>query len=314
MARDARQTTPDQRDSVVKRFACDTPRFTYDARHLPIGEVQPGELFQVETIDCFSGLFQQPEGFTDENIAFTEENLDGVTGPLCVAGATPGDVLAVTIHEIRITTPGSVVLSHCRAPWPRDWWAESFSCRSYRIEDGHLVLSSGMRIPVRPMIGCIATAPAREVFLSTRGGDFGGNMDCAAIAMGATVLLPVGVTGGLLYFGDCKARMGDGEVVQPPEVGTVITASATVRPRPTTMCWPRVETPDLFVTVVSAQTIDAASQLAFKELLDWLETDCAMDRVEAAQLMAVTADLGICQIPNALPTARCTVARRWFEQ
>ena len=58
MARDARQTTPDQRDSVVKRFACDTPRFTYDARHLPIGEVQPGELFQVETIDCFSGLFQ----------------------------------------------------------------------------------------------------------------------------------------------------------------------------------------------------------------------------------------------------------------
>ena len=134
-------------------------------------------------------------------------------------------------------------MSRCEAPWPGDWWAETFSCRTYRIEDGHLVFSRGMRIPLRPMIGCIATAPAREVSLSVSGGAFGGNMDCSAIGMGATVLLPVAVTGGLLYVGDCKARMGEGEVVQPPEVGTVITASARVRPRPRTMCWPRVETP-----------------------------------------------------------------------
>ena len=46
---------------------------------------------------------------------------------------------------------------------------------------------------------------------------------------GATVVLPVEHAGGGLYFGDCKALMGDGEIVGPPEVGALVTASATPR-------------------------------------------------------------------------------------
>jgi amidase len=305
--------SPAGRQAGSKRFACDALHFTYDARHRPIGEVTSGESFEIETADCFSGRFQEPADFTAENIAFTRENLDGVSGPVRVAGAAAGDALAVTIHSIAITTPGSVVFSRCEAVSPRDWWDEEFSCDAYQVEQDELVFSDRLRIPVAPMIGCIATAPAREVVLSVRGGPFGGNMDCADVAEGATVVLPVDVDGGLLYVGDCKARMGAGEIVQPPEVGTLITASAEVRSRPPSMRWPRVETATKLITVVTARAVDYACEMAFKELLAWIQDDYPLDRVTAAQLMGITADVGVCQLPNALPTAKCSIERRWVE-
>jgi amidase len=304
----------DDRRAAARRFACDPPRFTYDASHPPVGEVSPGERFEIETVDCFSGRFQQPADFTADNVAFTRENLDGVTGPVRVVGAAAGDALAVTIHSIAVTTPGSVVLSRCEAASPRDWWDEEFSCRAYPIENDELVFSEGLRIPLAPMIGCIATAPAREVVLSVRGGRFGGNIDRADTAANATVVLPVEAEGALLYFGDCKARMGAGEIVQPPEVGTLIAASTEIRPRPRSMSWPRVETVSRLITVVTTQTVDHACELAFRELMMWIQDDYALDRITAAQLMGITADVGVCQLPNALPTAKCSIERRWLEQ
>ena len=62
-------------------------------------------------------------------------------------------------------------------------------------------------------------------------GRYGGNLDCREIRAGATVVLPVEHEGAGLYFGDCKALMGDGEIVDPPEVGALVTASAQCRAR-----------------------------------------------------------------------------------
>ncbi len=44
-----------------------------------------------------------------------------------------------------------------------------------------------------------------------------GNLDVREIAAGATVVLAVEVPGAGLYFGDCKAAIGDGEIVCAPE-------------------------------------------------------------------------------------------------
>ena len=60
-------------------------------------------------------------------------------------------------------------------------------------------------------------------------GRYGGNLDCRELRAGATVVLPVEHDGAGLYFGDCKALMGDGEIVGPPEVGALVTASAEPR-------------------------------------------------------------------------------------
>jgi acetamidase/formamidase len=137
-------------------------------------------------------------------------------------------------------------------------------------------------------------------------------MDCPEITIGATVLLPIEHEGALLYFGDCKAVMADGEITQPPEVGTLITASAAIRDKPKTMRSPRVETEESLVTIVSAQTIGDACRAAYREMLNWLESDYGMDRSEAATLMAMVAQPGLCQITSILETAKCIMPRRWL--
>ena len=292
----------------MQRFLPDDLKFTYSDEHTPVGTVEPGERFVVETEDCFTGRFRRPEGFTPENLAWVLENLDGVTGPVAVAGAARGDAVAVTLHRVEITTPGSTAWSTCAAASPGDWWDEWYACDGLEVRDGHVHLGD-FRIAARPLVGCIATAPGRETVLSKMQGRYGGNMDCNEVREGATVVLPVEVDGAYLYFGDSKARMGDGEVTQAPEVGTRLEVSVEVGSRPAEMGWPRILSEDQLVTVVSARSIDEGSKLAYAEMLAWCTAASGLSRADVAQVLSMIADVGICQVANALPTARCVVNR-----
>ena len=66
--------------------------------------------------------------------------------------------------------------------------------------------------------------PARGRAAREAQGTYGGNLDCREIRAGATGGPPV-ESGAGLYF-DRKALMGDGEIVNPPEVRALVTASA----------------------------------------------------------------------------------------
>jgi acetamidase/formamidase len=301
-------------DPPVQQFACDDLKYIYSASHQPIGTVKPGETFRLSTEDCFTALFRHSDGYTPENIAFVNENLNGVTGPIFVEGARPGQVLAVHIEDLRVTTPGSVVLSRFSYPSPQDWWLEETSCTAYPVLDGMIHLSDSIHVPVRPLIGCIATAPKLESPYSKCEGEYGGNLDCNEMTAGATIILPVAVEGALLYFGDCKARMGDGEVVVCPEVGTLITATVELRPAPTRMHGPRVENADSLITLASTRTLDDACRMAFKYMLWWLEDEYHMEHVQAALLMGMVAHAGICQVSNPLMTAKCIMPRTFLPQ
>ena len=289
-------------------FEPDDLKFTYSGGHTPIGSVAPGERFVVETEDCFTARFRQPDGFTPENLAWVLENLDGVTGPIAVAGAERGDAVAVTLHKVEVTTVGSVAWSRCEAASPVDWWGEWYACDGLEVRDGHVQVGD-LRIAARPLVGCLATAPGRETVFSKMQGRYGGNMDCNEVREGATVVLPVEVDGAYLYFGDSKARMGDGEVVQAPEVGTRLEVSVEVAPRPAGMGWPRILSDSQLVTIVSVRSIDDGSRLAFAEMLAWCTSTSGLSRADTALVLGMIADVGICQVANALPTARCTVDR-----
>jgi acetamidase/formamidase len=296
----------------MQEFASDDLKYVYSASHQPIGTVRPGETFRVRTEDCFTGLFRRPDCYTPENIAFVNDNLNGVTGPIFVEGARPGQVVAVLIEGLEVTTPGSVVLSRYSYPSPQDWWLEETSCTSYPVLDGIIHLSEAIRVPIRPLIGCIATAPKREVPYSKYEGEYGGNLDCNEMTADATIVLPVAVEGALLYFGDCKARMGDGEVVVCPEVGTLITARVELRPAPARMHGPRVENAESLITIASARTLEEACRTAFKHMLWWIEDDYHLEHVQAALLMGMVAHTGICQVSNPLMTAKCTMPRAFL--
>jgi acetamidase/formamidase len=126
-------------------------------------------------------------------------------------------------------------------------------------------------------------------------------------------VLPAAHDGGSLYFGDCKALMGDGEIVQPPEVGALVTASAEPRERPASMSWPSVETPGTLTTLVSGKPLEWCARQAYRELLEWIVGDYDIARRQAALLLAMVAHAGICQVTNTDFTAYCAAPRDVLE-
>jgi amidase len=308
--RRARMGTSNEGPAIMQIFSADNLQYTYSAEHKPIGSVQPGERFIVDTSDCFTGRYRNPADFNAESAAWVDANLNPVTGPISVEGAAPGGAVDIYIEDITVTTPGAVVISRCAALSPADWWHEEEYALSLPVTDGRIWIRDDWSVPVRPLIGCLATAPARETVLSRHEGDsYGGNMDCSAITAGATVTLPVEVAGGFLYFGDCKASMGAGEVTCSPECGTRIIAAATPVARPASMHAPRIRTGTHLTTIVSGISLADACRAAFRELKLWLEDEWHVKPDDAAIIMGMAADCGVCQVSNLLHTATCTIRR-----
>lgn len=102
-----------------------------------------------------------------------------------------------------------------------------------------------IEVPLRPRLGCIATAPDRKEALATSTpGEFGGNMDYNGMVAGVRLMLPVYEPGALLFVGDGHARQGHGEVV-----GNALEISMDVEfqvdlIKGKRINWPRLETED----------------------------------------------------------------------
>jgi amidase len=293
----------------MQRFLASDAKYAYSREHAAIGTVEPGELFEVESVEGWSGFFRTPSDFTPETYAVAETHKWAVTGPISVAGAQPGDAIAITIHSVEITTPGVCVYGPYSDDDPLAWWEDETAVNIYPVANGVVCFDQHTTLPTRPLVGCLAVAPAGDGVHAKHQGVYGGNLDCRDLCADATLVLPVFHPGGGLYFGDCKALMGDGEIVGPPEVGAVVTASARHRPRPARMRWPRLETTQTLTTIVSATPLEWSARQAFRELVDWVEDEYNLPRAKAGLLLGMVAHAGICQVSNDNYTAYCTMPR-----
>lgn len=150
-----------------------------------------------------------------------------VTGPIEVRGALPGDVLSVTVVDLRLRAGYGVVSSrHGRGalpgelPDPRSPGPVSILCT---VEDGPDGLSGSLpvgpgdtrrvRFPLAPFLGTTGVAVAGGTRPhSVPPGQHGGNLDVSVLGAGSTLHLPVQVPGALAYVGDPHFSQGDGEV------------------------------------------------------------------------------------------------------
>jgi amidase len=297
----------------MQRFLESDAKYAYSPEHASIGSVQPGEVFEVESVEGYSGYFRSPEDFNPDSYAQAEAHKWAVVGPITVEGAQAGDAVAVTIQKVEIVTPGVVTYgAYSRDVDPYEWWDDETGAGVYPIEGGFVRFDEHTSLPVRPLIGCLAVMPEESGVHAKLQGRYGGNLDCRELRAGATMILPVAHDGAGLYFGDCKALMGDGEIVGPPEVGAVVTASATPLPRPTSMVWPRIETDGAWITTVSGQPLEWSARQAFRELLNWIDDDLDLPRPKAALLLAMVAHVRIAQISNTDYTAYCVTRRDVF--
>jgi amidase len=280
----------------VYALAADTP---------PVVTVTPGAIVRLETADCFADQLRSPD---DALTAVDWDDINPATGPVRVEAAEAGDVLVVHVERIELADqglmavgPGFGVLADRIA---------AFEWRRVPIRDGTAAFADGVALPVRPMIGVVGVAPAGTPVPTGTPGAHGGNMDTRLIGEGATLYLPVFVSGALLAAGDLHAVMGDGEICGTGvEVAGAVTLRLEVR-RDMRLRNPVVRTADVVATIASAQTLDEAASMATRDMADLLEERLGLSASTATMLMSAAGELQVSQVVDPLKTARFVMRHR----
>jgi amidase len=257
----------------------------------PVVTIDPGERVVFETYDASTGRIRRPEDLEAYLKVRHPQKVNPAAGPIAVRGARPGDEVVVTIERIDLTDQGYIRA----APGGVVDGIEKPVAVIVPVVDNVLLLPGGIRLPARPMVGVIGTAPAEGVVYTAVPGYQGSNLDCNAIAAGARVHLPVHVPGALLALGDVHAAMGDGEVSGTGiEINAEVTATVDLTPgRGAARPW--IETPTAVVTTASAPTIEVAVRLAVGDLVRLVGERYALSRAEAYTLVSAYGDVRIGQ-------------------
>jgi amidase len=284
---------------------------TYSFAHPPALHIKPGDRVVTKTIDA---------GGVDWNGKQVASGGNPETGPFFIDGAEPGDVLVVILEKLETNRtsansssllapytadPGAIATRVDREPKRVSWTIDK--ARGVARLDETDLQPGGIELPLKPMLGCIAVAPARKEAISTGvPGAFGGNMDYASMGAGMKLMLPVNEPGALLFLGDGHARMGEGEVVGTGlETSMDVTFSVQlVKKKP--IGWPRLESDTHIMVLGSARPLLEAFQHATSELQKWLMADYGMTERGAQTLLGQAAEYEIANVvdPNFTVVAK----------
>ncbi|MDQ1128948.1 acetamidase/formamidase family protein [Microbacterium sp. SORGH_AS_0888] len=250
---------------IDHRLGKEHGRAGHDARVPPVLRIAPGtgETIAFQTDDAV-----YRELHTHGSLAALSAPMNPVTGPVYVEGARPGDALAVTIHQIRLTDTGWA-MSLPGVGALRDRMPDQVVTRRIPIDAAGVHLTESLAVPARPMVGCIGTAPASGTASTVMPAHaIGGNMDVPDIAPGATVLLPVEVEGALLAIGDVHAIMARGEssFVAIEAEGTVVVSVDVVSSL--RLRAPRIRTAEEWIFVGLGATVQESVQRGYEDAFD----------------------------------------------
>jgi acetamidase/formamidase len=266
-----------------------------------VAHVKPGDRVVTKTIDAagvdWNGKSVGPGG-------------NPQTGPFFIDGAEPGDVLVITFEKIEtnraMAYSGSLLAPYAADPTAiaartdreakRLTWTIDKDKNVARLDQTD-VQPGGIELPLRPMLGCVAVAPARkEAITATTPGPWGGNMDYAWLNAGVKLMLPVNEPGALLFLGDGHARQGEGEVA-----GTGLETSMDVEftvdlVKKKAIGWPRLETATHVMVLGSARPLLEAFQHATSELQRWLMADYGFTERGAQTFMGQTTEYEVANV------------------
>lgn len=278
--------------------------FSFDKDLEPVLKVPSGETVRIRTKDCFGNQLQGPE---DQLSEIDWEAINPATGPIYVEGAVAGGALKVHIDNIELDAQTSSCTGKDEGVCGDRFsdWATHFC----KVEDGKVVWDERLSIPLAPMIGVIGVAPEGEPVNCGTPGKHGGNMDNTAIAAGATLYFPVAVDGALFGCGDMHAVMGDGEVsVSGAEVAGYATVRLTALPE-LSVPNPLIENDTHFGIIVSAESLDKASELAVQQMVDLLASRTNESEADLVMLLSLVADVRVCQMVDPEKTVRFMVPK-----
>ena len=269
----------------------------------PVLTVWPGDSIHTTTVDAGGG---------DEKGVTRVLGGNPETGPFYIETAAPGDTLVVHFTRIRLNRDYAIsddgiverALNSDTAVKAKDlgkdvrWHLDMQRGVATSEKPGdHLKQYS---VPLRPMLGCVATAsgPTQAPPPTGDSGGFGGNMDFNEIVEGATVYLPVTTLGALLYVGDGHAAQGDGEL-NGNALETSMDVEFTVDVIPGKGIFsPRVESPTHIITMGLSGGLDDAFRRATQDMFTWLTEKYALTPSEIAQVLGTSAEYKVSEVAD----------------
>lgn len=271
--------------------------YEIDYRRPPILEVEPGEVFEVETEDAASGRIRSadfvPSVENRPELRFSPPKVNPVAGPVFVQGIQPGDVLAVRIHEIEVDPQGFTSLRPGVGPlgdskrWMGDRGPYTHILKHTpgpdgTFKNGTVHFNEQIRWPLQPFIGTLATATEHDVPTSGYGqGAYGGNVDVRDFCPGSTVLLNCYQPGGLLYVGDVHGSQADTEFTGTAnEVRSVLRLSCDVI-KDQRLPAPRILKEKTIVFLGIEKPLEAAVTKAIIHFMEWLVAEHALSPTDA---------------------------------
>lgn len=293
--------------SVTTHRLDPTPDTTADVLsrdHAPVLCIDPDDTVVVRSLDASGYLARQTSPGEKQPMMYPAQRGHCLTGPIMVRGAEPGDLLALRLMSLRPDPWGWTVAAARDTPvthrlglsgGPASWLLWDID-----TEAGTATCDLGFTRSLAPFLGVMGTAPQEPGEHSTippRAAS-GGNIDCRELVAGATLYLPVTVSGALLYLGDGHAAQGDGEVggtaIECPMTTEVVISKAADRPLRSV----HAETPAGRVTFGFSGDLNAAMGDALDAMVGWLQDLHDLAKGKALALASTCVDLRVTQVAN----------------
>ena len=279
--------------------------YVLDPQGNPAITIDSGEELMVETWDAF-------EGIRDPRVLEAKSLKGPATGPIWVNGAEPGDALKVDFISITPKDGAAHMVMSGRGFLEEDF-PEAYPT-VMTLDGGHLVLPSGLRLPLVPSMGVVATTPIYPQNTASDSGPYGGDIDMKELVAGSTMYLPVFVPGGLLALGDCHAVVGDGAVA-----GTGAECSADTHIRVTVekgmgIPAPRALTPDYFVVLSYGEELGPAMKQAVRYMVDFLVSEKGLNPYDAYTLCSLAGDVRVSRTFRPISPVKMMLSRQALEQ
>ena len=284
----------------------DTVSDVLSAQRPPVLTVAPGDRVTVRTLDC-AGNLDRARTRAAQRPLIADSRGHCLAGPIAVAGARPGQVLAVGLESLEtddwgFTVAGGPGNSDGRATLNRALGTEDAE-RAYLywdLDGGTATTDLGVTVDVRPFLGVIGLPPDPTGEHSTipPRAHGAGNIDCRELVAGSTLFIPVTVTDAYLYVGDGHAAQGDGEVGGTAiEAGMTTTMTLDLLDGPPTT-GVHATTPAGLITFGFDADLNAATGDALAAMLSWIQHHTDLSRATALALASTVVDLRVTQVAN----------------
>ncbi|WP_416393690.1 MULTISPECIES: acetamidase/formamidase family protein [unclassified Curtobacterium] len=283
----------------------DTAIDVLTAERRPVLTVAPGDTVTVRTLSAAGYTERQSAPGVEAPTLVDPRRGHCLVGPIAVAGAQPGAVLAVRFDALVPDDWGYTGSGGVDTPVNRALGLTDPTARGPLLWDidpaaGTAVNQLGLGVRTAPFLGVVglppeptgehSTIPPREAG--------GGNVDCRELVAGSTLYLPVTVPDALLFVGDGHAAQGDGEVSGTAvECGMTTTMTLSLLDA-APVAGVHADTPAGRVTLGFDADLNTATTTALDRMVDWIAGLHGIGRAEALAMASVAVSMRVTQVAN----------------